>query len=208
MIDQVTLLTYLAILLGFVFIPGPAVLLTMARATASGTRTGLATGLGIAVGDLVHTAMAVLGISAVVLASALAFNIVKFVGAAYLIYLGVRAFFDRPADTAQRATIALTPMRAFRQAVLAEVLNPKSAMFFLAFLPQFVQPSNGHVAGQLAILGILFVGMGLVSTVFFAFFAGTLGGMLRRSPAVLRWQGRVVGTIYCGLGVRLALQEK
>ncbi len=208
MIDQVTLLTYLAILLGFVFIPGPAVLLTMARATASGTRTGLATGLGIAVGDLVHTAMAVLGISAVVLASALAFNIVKYIGAAYLIYLGVRAFLDRPADTGPRATMALTPMRAFRQAVVAEVLNPKSAMFFLAFLPQFVQPANGHVAVQLAILGVLFVGMGLVSTVFFALFAGTLGGMLRRSPAVLRWQGRVVGTIYCGLGVRLALQER
>ncbi|MBO6756175.1 MAG: LysE family translocator [Roseibium sp.] len=208
MIDQTVLWTYLAVLLGFVFIPGPAVLLTLARASGSGTRAGLATAAGIAVGDLVHTVMAVLGLSAVILASATLFTVIKYLGAAYLVYLGICAFREREAPGAGVAVRGMTARRAFRQAVLAEVLNPKSAMFFLAFLPQFVQPENGLVALQLTILGVLFVAMGLLSTLTVAVFAGRLGTVLRGSARVRRWQGKVIGTIYCGLGVRLALHER
>ena len=208
MIDQATLITYLAILLGFVFIPGPAVLLTLARASTSGTRTGLATALGIAVGDLVHTLLAVVGISAVVLASAFLFSLVKYLGAAYLVYLGLRAILERVDRQRPVAAGQLAPKAAFRQAVLVEILNPKSALFFLAFLPQFVRPENGSVSLQLIVLGVLFVLMGLLSTVVVAISAGGVGAFLRRNPVVLRWQGKVVGSIYCGLGLRLALQEK
>lgn len=207
MIDQTTLFTYLAILLGFVFLPGPAVILTLARATSSGTRVGIATGLGIAVGDIIHTAMAVVGLSAILLTSAFAFSLVKYLGAAYLVYLGIRAIMEKT-DTASATAPKLTGVRAFRQAVLAEVLNPKSAMFFLAFLPQFVRPENGAVALQLAILGLLFVAMGLLSTVVVALFSGSVGRFLRKNPAVQRWQGKVVGGIYCALGLRLAFQER
>ena len=207
-IDQTTLITYLAVLLGFVFIPGPAVLLTLARASTSGTRTGIATALGIAAGDLVHTVLAVVGISAIVLASAFLFSLIKYLGAAYLVYLGIRAILER-VDTHRPLTAAqLAPVPAFRQAVLLEILNPKSALFFLAFLPQFVRPENGSVSLQLMVLGVLFVLMGLLSTVTVAVGAGGVGRFLRRNPIVLRWQGKVVGGIYCGLGVRLALQEK
>ncbi|WP_299397814.1 LysE family translocator [Pelagibius sp.] len=208
MIDQATLITYLAILLGFVFIPGPAVLLTLARASTGGTRVGLATGLGIAAGDIIHTLMAVIGISAIILASAFLFTLVKYLGAAYLVYLGIRAILEKVDFSQPAAATALSPKAAFRQAVLAEVLNPKSALFFLAFLPQFVKPENGAVSLQLVVLGVLFVLMGLVSTVAVALGAGSLSTFLRRNPLVLRWQGKVVGTIYCALGVRLALQEK
>lgn len=208
MIDQATLITYLAILLGFVFIPGPAVLLTLARASTSGTRTGLATALGIAVGDLVHTILAVIGISAVVLASAFLFSLIKYLGAAYLVYLGLRAILERADPQRPAAAGHLAPRAAFRQAVLVEILNPKSALFFLAFLPQFVRPENGSVSLQLIVLGVLFVLMGLLSTVVVAISAGGVGAFLRRNPIVLRWQGKVVGSIYCGLGLRLALQEK
>ncbi|MEJ8572219.1 LysE family translocator [Microbaculum marinum] len=208
MIDQSTLLTYLAVLLGFVFIPGPAVLLTLARATSSGTRVGLATGMGIAVGDLLHTAMTALGLSAIILASAVAFSFVKYLGAAYLVYLGLRAILDRSHLAVATAPPLVTSSQAFRQAVIAEVLNPKSALFFLAFLPQFVRPENGSVALQLTVLGGLFVLMGLFSTVVVAVSAGGVGRILRRNPAILRWQGKVVGTIYCALGVRLALQDR
>lgn len=208
MIDQTTLITYLVVLIGFVFIPGPAVVLTLARATSSGTRVGLATGCGIAVGDLVHTAMTIIGLSALIMASALMFNLVKYLGAAYLLYLGIRALLERAPAHMDRGMVRITPRRAFREAVIAEILNPKSAMFFLAFLPQFVRPENGSVALQLAILGALFVGMGLVATVVFAVSAGALGSFLRRHPAVLRWQNKVVGCIYCALGIRLALQER
>lgn len=208
MIDQTTLITYLAILLGFVLIPGPAVLLTLARASASGTRVGLATGLGIAVGDLIHTVLAVVGISAVVLASATLFTIVKYLGACYLVYLGVRAMLEKVDNSQVAERRSLSTQLAFRQAVLAEVLNPKSAMFFLAFLPQFVNPGNGSVWLQLTELGLLFVLLGLMTNIAVAFSAGHLGRYLRRTPIIARWQGKCVGGIYCALGVRVALQER
>ncbi|MGQ7843265.1 LysE family translocator [Granulosicoccus sp. 3-233] len=208
MIDQTTLLTYLAILLGFVLIPGPAVLLTLARATAGGTRVGIATGLGIATGDVIHTVLAVVGISAVVLASATLFTVVKFLGAVYLVYLGVRAMLEKVDPAQANSRPSLSAALAYRQAVLAEVLNPKSAMFFLAFLPQFVKPENGAVWLQLTQLGLLFVFMGLMTNIGVAFSAGHLGGYLRRTPVIARWQGKFVGSIYCALGVRVALQER
>jgi len=208
MIDQTTLATYLAILLGFVFIPGPAVLLTLARASGSGTRVGLATGIGIAVGDLIHTAMLILGLSAAIAASAMLFNLIKYAGAAYLIYLGIRALFERAAPLQLDAPSALSTPTAFRQAILAEVLNPKSAMFFLAFLPQFVRPENGPIASQLAILGVLFIAMGLVSTITVAICAGSVGHILRQNPKLMFWQAKLVGLVFCGLGIRLALQDR
>jgi len=208
LIDSATLITYMAILLGFVFLPGPAVILTLARASAGGTRVGLATALGIAAGDLVHTAMTVIGLSAVILASAFLFSLIKYLGAAYLVFLGLRAIVSRDNSTFAPDASRRRTAKAFRQAILAEVLNPKSALFFLAFLPQFVRPENGPVALQLTILGVLFVGAGLLSTVIVACCAGTVGGFLRRHPMVMRWQNKVVGGIYCALGLRLALQDK
>jgi threonine/homoserine/homoserine lactone efflux protein len=208
MSDPVTLIAYVLIVLGFVFIPGPATLLTAARASSSGTGVGIATGAGIAAGDVIHTAMAIVGISAIVAASATLFTIIKYMGAAYLVYLGIQAILAKtPVDPAVRA-LPMTAGNAFRQAILAEVLNPKTALFFLAFLPQFVRPENGWVTLQLAVLGIIFVLLGLLSTVVFAISAGSLGSFLRRNPTILKWQGKVVGGIYCALGFRLALQER
>lgn len=207
MIDHTTLITYVLIVLGFVFIPGPATLLTMARAASSGTRVGIATGAGIAVGDIIHTSMAIVGLSAIIATSALLFSVVKYAGAGFLIYLGIRAMLDK-APVVLNGAPAISAGRAFRQAVLTEVLNPKTALFFLAFLPQFVRPEHGSTALQLAILGAVFVLLGFVSTIVFAVGAGRLGNLLRRHPAVVKWQGKVVGTIYCAVGVRLALQER
>ncbi|HEU4988113.1 MAG TPA: LysE family translocator [Rhizobiaceae bacterium] len=208
MIDLTTLITYVAIVLGFVFIPGPATLLTVARATSSGTKVGIATGAGIAAGDVIHTFMAVIGISAIIATSAVLFSVIKYIGAAYLVYLGIRAILEKtPVNPATRS-LPISAGKAFRQAILTEVLNPKTALFFLAFLPQFVRPENGSPMLQLTGLGIIFVLLGLVSTIVFAVGAGGLGRFLRRNPTVLKWQGKVVGSIYCALGVRLALQER
>ncbi|RXG93077.1 LysE family translocator [Bradyrhizobium zhanjiangense] len=210
MIDHATLITYVLIVLGFVFIPGPATLLTMARAASSGTKVGIATGAGIAAGDLIHTSMAIVGLSAIIATSAFLFSVVKYAGAAFLIYLGIRAMLDKaPIElNGSGSAPTISAGRAFREAVLTEVLNPKTALFFLAFLPQFVRPESGSTAFQLAVLGIVFVLLGLVSTVVFAPGAGRLGNFLRHHPAVVKWQGKVVGTIYCAVGVRLALQER
>ncbi|AVF04078.1 MULTISPECIES: LysE family translocator [Devosia] len=208
MIDHTVLATYALVVLGFVFIPGPATLLTVARATTSGTRVGIATGTGIMAGDILHTVMAVVGISAIVAASATLFNIVKYLGAAYLVYLGIKAILDKaPVDLGQ-GRLPITARQAFRQSIMAEVLNPKTALFFLAFLPQFVRPENGSVAAQLTILGVLFATIGFLSTIVYSVAAGSLGSVLRRNPAVLKWQGKIVGAIYCGLGASLALEER
>ncbi|WP_298982081.1 LysE family translocator [uncultured Roseibium sp.] len=208
MIEPTILLTYVIIVLGFVFIPGPATLLTVTRATTSGAKAGIATGAGIAVGDVIHTLLAVLGLSAIIATSAVLFNVIKYLGAAYLIYLGVKALMARSNNLSDIKIPVVTPGTAFRQAVYAELLNPKTALFFLSFLPQFVQPENGMVFLQLIILGLIFVAFGLISTVVFAVSAGVLGDYLKKNPAVVKWQNKVVGLIFVSMGVRLALQEK
>jgi threonine/homoserine/homoserine lactone efflux protein len=206
--DAATLATYVLVVLGLFLIPGPAVLLVLARAMSSGYRVGIATGLGIALGDLVHATMATFGLSAVLMTSATAFSVVKYAGAAYLIYLGVRAFFDKPKSLELPTARAVGTGRAFRQAILTEVLNPKTALFFLAFLPQFIHVENGSTILQFAVLGAIFVIMSIVYTALLAAGAGLIGRCLSRHRAVGRWQGKIVGAIYVGVGVRLALQER
>ena len=208
MIDPVTLLNYSLIVFGFVFIPGPATLFTIARATSSGARVGIATGVGIAAGDILHTLMAVIGISAIIATSAFLFSLIKYAGAAYLVYLGIRAIVAKAPIDLSDGALPVTAQDAFKQGILAEVLNPKTGLFFLAFLPQFVQPEQGLVALQLIVLGVVFVVLGLVSTVICALGSGHLGRFLRRNPMVMKWQGKVVGSIYCGLGLRLAFQDR
>jgi len=208
MIELHALITYSLIVLGFVFIPGPATLLTVARATTSGTKVGIATGAGITAGDFVHTIMAVVGISAIIATSAVLFTVVKYLGAAYLVYLGIHAILEKSSVDLGQGRVPVTASQAFRQAILTEVLNPKTALFFLAFLPQFVVPANGSVIAQLTILGVVFALIGFFSTIVYSVAAGSLGNFLRRNPTVLKWQGKVVGGIYCALGIRLALQHR
>jgi threonine/homoserine/homoserine lactone efflux protein len=202
------LLTFVVVVLGLFLVPGPAVLLTLARSIGGGRRIGVATGLGIATGDLVHTLCAAVGLSALLMTSALAFEIVKYAGAAYLVYLGIRAFFEKAEALDLPAARRIGAYAAWRQAVLAEVLNPKTALFFLAFLPQFVRPERGPVVVQFAVLGLVFVVMSALYTSLLAWGAGSVGSWLNRHRRIGRWQGKIVGGIYLGLGIRLALQER
>jgi len=208
MIDGATLLAFMAVVVGLFLIPGPAVLLVLARGTSGGRVVGIATGLGIAMGDLVHTLFATIGLSAVLMTSALAFNIVKYAGAAYLVYLGVKALLEKSGTLSVPEAQRVRPAQAFRQAVLTEVLNPKTALFFLAFLPQFVRPANGAVAWQLFELGGVEVAMSIVYTALIACAAGAVGRWLASHPGIGRWQGKVIGTIYVGLGLKLAVQQR
>ena len=208
MIDAGALMTYVAVVLGLFLIPGPAVLLVLARATAGGRRIGVATGLGIAAGDMVHTLMATFGLSAVLMTSAWAFGVVKYAGVAYLVVLGIRALFERTDDLHLAPSRLMEAPRAFRQAVLAEVLNPKTALFFLAFLPQFVRPAQGSIVAQFLVLGLIFVAMSAGYTSLVALAAGQMSRWLQRHRRIGRWQGRAIGTIYLALGARLAFQER
>jgi len=208
MVDLSTLATFVAVVLGLFLIPGPAVLMTLGRAASGGRRVGVATGLGIATGDLGHGVMATFGLSALLMTSALAFQLVKYVGVAYLVYLGIRAFMEKSGALSLLNTAALSASRAFRQAVLAELLNPKTALFFLAFLPQFVHRGHGPVIAQLATLGFVFALMSAAYTSLIAMGAGAFRRLLERHRAIGRWQGKAVGSLYIALGARLALQER
>jgi threonine/homoserine/homoserine lactone efflux protein len=191
--------------LALLVVPGPAVLYVVARSVHQGRRAGLASVLGIHTGTLVHIAAATAGLSALVLSSAIAFTAIKIAGAAYLVGLGLWTLFL----AALRDGIAVDGERAHRrtyaQGVVVNVLNPKTALFFLAFLPQFVDPNAGHATLQIAFLGFLFAALGLVTDSLWALAAGTAGGLLRGSRRFLRAQRYVAGSVYVGLGVATAL---
>ncbi|CAG4888822.1 LysE family translocator [Paraburkholderia saeva] len=213
MFDLTTLSTFVAVVLGLFLIPGPAVLLVLTRTVQGGRKTGILTGLGIASGDFIHTLCASVGLSALLMTSALAFNVVKLVGAAYLVYLGVRALMEKPSDptlpeAAPSKMAAVTPSRAFFQAIPAEVLNPKTALFFLAFLPQFVHPEHGSTFVQFTVLGLIFVGLSAAYTTAIVLTIRPLGRFVKRLSWLSRWQGKIIGTIFISLGLRVATQHR
>jgi len=208
MFDLSTLSTFVAVVLGLFLIPGPAVLLVLSRTAQAGRKTGVMTGLGIATGDFVHTVFAAVGLSAVLMTSALAFNAVKFIGAAYLIYLGIRAILEKQRDASLPKVPAVTPAKAFLQAVPAEVLNPKTALFFLAFMPQFVHPERGSVFVQFTALGLIFVVLSSLYTTLIALSIRPLGRVVKRLSWISRWQGKIIGTIFITLGLKVATQHR
>lgn len=207
-IDSVTLTTFTLVVLTLMVIPGPAVILTITRSLAGGRLIGLATGLGIAVGDMAHTVMAALGLSAILMTSAVAFTAVKYLGVAYLVYLGIRSMWQKSAASSTAPVMAIKPRQAFTQAILAEMLNPKTALFFLAFLPQFVHAGHGQVTLQLLLLGAVFVLLSILVTTVLVFAASYLRRLGGRLSLLQRWQGKIVGGVYLGLGAKLALQQR
>ena len=186
-------------------IPGPAVLYVTSRSVGLGRSAGLVSALGIGVGTLVHVVAAAVGLSALLMSSATAFGVVKYLGAAYLIYLGVQKLrteesFDLSQE-ARRANLS----RVFGQGVVVNILNPKTALFFFAFLPQFVDASRGNVALQIVFLGTLFAAMGITSDSLWALFAGTVAQRLNHNSRWNRTQRYVSGGMLISLGVATAL---
>ena len=166
--------------LALLLIPGPSVLYIVFQSAEQGRRVGLASVAGVHLGTLVHVAAASAGLSALIVASSLAFSVVKYAGAAYLVYLGIRKLLERNEET--RIERRREPLRrAFMRGTIVNALNPKTALFFLAFLPQFVAPDRGGVWSQALVLGFVFVGLGLVTDSLYALAAGTVGGRLRRA---------------------------
>ena len=202
--DPASLAVFVVAALALLVVPGPAVIYVVARSIQQGRRAGLASVLGIHVGTLVHIAAATLGLSALVVSSAVAFTAVKIAGAVYLVGLGLWTLFSRRAETEIALGGERNLRRAFAQGIVVNVLNPKTALFFLAFLPQFVDPNAPHPAVQIAFLGVLFALLGLVTDSIWALAAGTAGGVLRRSRRFARGQRYVTGTVYVGLGVATA----
>lgn len=191
--------------LALLLVPGPAVLYVVTRSIQQGRKAGLVSVLGIHLGTLVHIVAATAGLSALVVSSATAFTVVKVAGAAYLIALGLWTLFSPKAE----AEIALGGerrlRRVFAQGVVVNVLNPKTALFFLAFLPQFVDPSRGRPALQILLLGFTFAVLGMITDSLWAIAAGTAGDVLRSSRRFGLVQRYVSGSVFVGLGVVTAL---
>jgi threonine/homoserine/homoserine lactone efflux protein len=203
-----TVLLFVSASIALLVIPGPSVTFIVARSIQQGRAAGLVSVLGVHAGSVVHVAGAALGLSALLASSAVAFTTVKYAGAAYLIVMGVRQLRrsrDVPADASD--PVPEPRWRLFRQGVIVNVLNPKTAIFFLAFLPQFVDPARGPLWVQAALLGLVFIGLGVVSDSAYALAAGAIGDRLRRSARVRRWLDRISGGVHILLGTFAALAK-
>jgi threonine/homoserine/homoserine lactone efflux protein len=203
--DSGTVWIFCVTALALLLIPGPAVLYVVVQSAEQGRRVGLASVLGIHLGTLVHVAAATVGLSALIVASAVAFSAVKYAGAVYLIYVGVRKVLGRDDVASEGQQPRVSYRRAFMRGAVVNVLNPKTALFFLALLPQFVDPDRGSVWSQALVLGLLFVALGMVTDSLYALAAGTVGGLFRRRR---RAMGFGSGVVFIGLGAAAALAKR
>ncbi|WP_250214548.1 LysE family translocator [Acrocarpospora catenulata] len=190
--------------MALLLVPGPAVVYIVTRSVAQGRAAGLVSVLGVHAGSVVHVLAAALGISALLAASATAFTVVKYLGAAYLVWLGVRKLMGGSGpETAEVAAVPVS--RLFGEGFVVNVLNPKTAIFFMAFLPQFADPAAGPIAPQIVLLGAIWIALGIASDGTYAFLSSALAGRLRRSAAARRRLDIGSGIVYLGLGAAAAL---
>ncbi|HUE54717.1 MAG TPA: LysE family translocator [Candidatus Udaeobacter sp.] len=199
-----SLLLFVSAALVLLAIPGPAVLYVTSRSIGQGRAAGFVSALGIGVGTLVHVAAAAVGLSALLMSSAAAFGAVKYLGAAYLIYLGIQKLRTKESFELSQEAPRAKLSRIFGQGIIVNILNPKTALFFFAFLPQFVDASRGAVALQILFLGALFAVMGMTSDSLWALFAGTVAQHLKRNARWLSTQRYVSGGMLISLGVATA----
>ena len=206
--DRGTLLVFAAAALALIVVPGPAVLYIVAQSIDRGRLAGVVSALGVATGGLVHVTAAMIGLSALLVSSATAFTVVKYAGAAYLIGMGLYTLLARREEREVAVPAERRLRRRFWQGVVVNVLNPKTALFFLAFLPQFVDPDAGSAALQLAVLGLVFVVLAVTSDCLWALAAGTASERLRGSRRFLAVQRYVSGSVFVGLGALTAAAKR
>lgn len=205
MFDLSQLYLFIVATLALLLVPGPAVLYITARSASQGRLAGLVSVLAIETANFLQAVAATLGLSAILLSSALAFDLVKYLGAAYLIYLGIRKLLvaEGTTDSGDIRTESLS--RIYWQGFIINLLNPKTALFFFAFLPQFVNPARGDVTSQTLLLGVLFVALAIITDSLYALLASSLAGRLRGNRRFLNGQRYFAGLVYVGLGITTAL---
>lgn len=207
MIDLTSYFTFVAASIALILVPGPAQALVIARTLSGGSREGALTAVGLNIGTVIHATAAALGLSAVLASSALAFSAVKYVGAAYLVYLGIQAFRSPASETAA-STRPASAHASLGQGIATGTLNPKVAIFFLAFLPQFVDPARGHVFAQFMILGATMAVLDTSYECLLVYIVGRQRERLVANANATRWRNRVSGAVLVGLALRLALQQR
>jgi threonine/homoserine/homoserine lactone efflux protein len=206
MLDRHLFLLFFAAALLLAITPGPGIFYVLTRTLAGGRSEGILSSLGTFAGGLIHVIAAALGLSAVLAASATAFMVVKYAGAVYLVWIGIGMIRSRNAPVVD-AGLQTAPKHAFRQGVLTEALNPKTALFFLSFIPQFVNPSLGHTVYQFLIFGFVSVSLNTTVDLLVVLFAASIAAKLRGNPLFRRNQQVVSGTAMIGLGALVAFGE-
>ncbi|BBD09940.1 LysE family translocator [Desulfovibrio ferrophilus] len=205
-LDQ--MLLFCAASLVLIFTPGPDIIYVMTRGAAQGRGAALAAAAGFSLGNVVHTAAAIAGVSALIASSAWAFSAVKFAGAAYLAYLGLRLFMSKAGPLGGGTDSAKQTVAVFRQSILANMLNPKVAIFFLAFFPQFVREGGLHPSMQMAVLGTTFIALTMICFSLVGLTAGSLSDWLHARLAVGGRINKIAGGVLVGLGLSLAWSER
>ena len=187
--------------------PGNDLIYVASRSTGQGVKAGIVSALGISGGCIIHMLAAVAGLSAILAKSSTAFDIIKYAGAAYLIFLGIKTFTSKTSPLKLESVKSSSYNKLFWQGLITNVLNPKVALFFLAFLPQFVSVHENNVHWQILFLGTWFNISGTVVNILVAVLFGKISGVLTRSPGFLQWQQRVTGFVLIGLGIKVALSK-
>lgn len=204
MLTDTQVLAFLATAVLLTATPGPDNLMVLSVGMSRGRLAGIAFGLGCALGCLSHTVLAVVGVSALVATSPLAFTLLKWAGGAYLIWLGIQALRHAGQGRVERSGDGAAPLgRLFAKGLVANAINPKVVLFFLSFLPQFVVPAQGQVGWQLGLLGVLFTAQAAVLFSLLGYFSGGVGAWLNRRPSAGLWLDRLAGTVFIGLGLRM-----
>jgi threonine/homoserine/homoserine lactone efflux protein len=208
MIEPAKFILFVGVSWALILAPGPDMLYVITRGVTQGRRAGMLSAVGVVCGILVHTTAAAFGLTLILQTSAMAFLVVKTLGAMYLIYLGIKAWRDKSTFSVQASASSVSFHRVFWQGVLSNVLNPKIAIFFLAFLPQFVERGSRNVPLQMIFLGLTFACFGLCFLLALGYSSGKIGGLLTRRPQYAQALQRLAGGILIGLGIRLALTER
>jgi threonine/homoserine/homoserine lactone efflux protein len=207
-IEPTKFILFVTVSWALIIAPGPDMLYVITRGVTQGRRAGMVSAAGVICGILVHTTAAAFGLTLILQTSAAAFLIVKYLGAIYLIYLGIKAWRDKSSFNVESSASSASFSKVFWQGVLSNVLNPKIAIFFLAFLPQFVDKGSPDVTAQMVILGLTFAFFGLCFLLAVGYFSGTIGGWLTHRPHYAKFLQRFASGILIALGVRLALTER
>lgn len=203
--EPTTLLLFAGAALALLVVPGPSVIYIVGRGIHQGRAAAFVSVLGVTTATLVHTVFAAAGLSAILASSAVAFSVVKYAGSAYLVYLAIRTWLDR-SDERLHVPRPLTDLRrVYVEGILVNLLNPKTALFILALLPQFVDPARGSAGAQILLLGVVLASLGLVSDGTYALASGSIGSWLRRRRSIAGIQRRVSAAIYAALGIGTAL---
>lgn len=208
MIEPAKFTLFIAVSWALIVAPGPDMFYVITHGITYGRRAGILSAVGVICGVLIHTTAAALGVTLILQTSAFAFVVVKYLGAIYLFYLGIKTWHDKSTFRLQTSTFGVLPQAFFWRGMLSNVLNPKIAVFFLAFLPQFIEKGSSQAPLQIVILGLTFASFGLCFLTAIGFSAGAIGGWLTRRPNIAQFLQRLAGGILIGLGVRLAFTKQ